>query len=222
LVRKPAKRKPVRKPAKRKPVRKPAKRKPVRKAARRKPARRKTARRVVKRRTTARKPAARKVTRKAAVRRPAPRLKRGPAVKPPFEAYKGSKSYIFASYSHRDMREVFTIIRKLNDGRFRIWYDEGIEPGVEWPEVVGKAILHSGQLMVFMSPSAASSRNVRNEINLAHSEGRNILVIFLRETRLSEGMKLQIGTVQHLNRFDMTEREFLDKLARVLGSDLRN
>ena len=78
------------------------------------------------------------------------------------------------------------------------------------------------QLMVFMSPSAASSRNVRNEINLAHSEGRNILVIFLRETRLSEGMKLQIGTVQHLNRFDMTEREFLDKLARVLGSDLRN
>jgi hypothetical protein len=167
-------------------------------------------------------PAVRKAARKVAARRPAPKPKKGPAVRPPFEAYKGSKSYIFVSYSHGDMREVFTIIRKLNDGRFRIWYDEGIEPGVEWPEVVGKAILRSGQFMVFMSPWAVNSRNVRNEINLAHSESKNILVIFLRETRLSEGMKLQIGTVQHLNRFEMTEREFLDKLSRVLGSELRN
>jgi hypothetical protein len=105
--------------------------------------------------------------------------------------------------------------------RFRIWYDEGIEPGVEWPEVVGRAIMRSRQFLVFMSPSAARSRNVRNEINLAHSEGRAILVVFLQETRLSGGMKLQIGTVQHLNRFEMTEKEFLDKLARVLGSELR-
>lgn len=142
-------------------------------------------------------------------------------MKPPFEAYKGSKPYIFVSYSHSDMREVFGIIRKLNDGRFRIWYDEGIEPGVEWPEVVGRAILRSRQFMVFMSPTAGGSRNVRNEINLAHAEGKNVLVIFLRETRLSGGMKLQIGTVQHLNRFDMTEREFVDKLARVLASELR-
>jgi hypothetical protein len=200
----------ARKPAARKVARKTARRKPVRKALRR------TARKPVLR------PAARKAARKAAVRRPAPKPKRGPAVKPPFEAYTGSKSYIFASYSHGDMREVFNIIRKLNDGRFRIWYDEGIEPGVEWPEVVGKAILHGGQFMVFMSPSAVNSRNVRNEINLAHSESKNILVIFLRETRLSEGMMLQIGTVQHLNRFEMTEREFLDKLSRVLGSELRN
>jgi hypothetical protein len=119
------------------------------------------------------------------------------------------------------MREVFTLIRKLSDSRFRVWYDEGIEPGVEWPEVVGKAILRSRQFLVFMSPAAAGSRNVRNEINLAHAEGRRIIAVFLRETRLSEGMKLQIGTVQHVNRFDMTEREFLNKLSRVLPSELR-
>lgn len=142
-------------------------------------------------------------------------------MKPPFESYKGSKPYIFISYSHGDMRQVFAIIRRLNESRFRVWYDEGIEPGVEWPEVVGKAILRSRQFLVFMSPSAGGSRNVRNEINLAHAEGRKIIVVFLRETRLSGGMKLQIGTVQHLNRFDMTEREFLDKLSRVLPGELR-
>ena len=33
---------------------------------------------------------------------------------------------------------------------------------------------------------------------------------------------LQIGTVQFLSRFEMTEKEFLDKLKKVLSTDLRN
>ena len=120
------------------------------------------------------------------------------------------------------MKEVFSIIKKLNQGRHRVWYDEGIEPGFEWPEVVGKAIVGASQLLVFMSRAATQSRNVRNEINLAFSEHKDILVVYLENTNLSDGMKLQIGAVQHINRFELTEPEFLDKLKTVLSSDLRN
>ena len=120
------------------------------------------------------------------------------------------------------MPEVFGIIKKLGDSRYRIWYDEGIEPGNEWPEVVGKALMGSSQLLVFMSRSAAGSRNVRNEINLAFSEGKNIIVIYLERTTLTEGMKLQIGTVQFVNRFEMGAKEFIDKLKSVLSNDLHN
>jgi hypothetical protein len=148
--------------------------------------------------------------------------RKSPAVKPPFEAYRGSKPYIFASYAHEDMREVFGLIRKLNSARYRLWYDEGIEPGNEWPEVVGKAVLCCSQFMVFMSPAAIESRNVRNEINLASADGKSILVIYLKATDLSEGMRLQIGAVQNLNRYDMTEPEFLDKLRKVLATELRS
>ena len=42
-----------------------------------------------------------------------------PPVKPPVEAYSGAKPYLFASYSHKNMREVFTVIKKLSDSRFR-------------------------------------------------------------------------------------------------------
>jgi len=145
-----------------------------------------------------------------------------PAIRPPFEAYSGSKPYVFISYSHDNMRDVFNIIRKLNANRYRIWYDEGIEPGNEWPEEVGRAILNASQFMVFMSPTAADSRNVRNEINLATSDAKDILVIYLQETQLSEGLRLQIGTVQNLNRYEMTEPEFLDKLKKVLSTELRS
>jgi hypothetical protein len=143
------------------------------------------------------------------------------SIKPPIPAYKGAKSYLFTSYSHKNMRVVFKIIKELSKSRYRIWYDEGIEPGNEWPEVVGKAVVKCSQFLVFMSRNATTSRNVRNEINLAFSENKDILVIFLEDTRLSEGMKLQIGAVQFINKFESTEKEFYSKLKKVLKTDIR-
>ena len=119
------------------------------------------------------------------------------------------------------MREVFGVIRKLADARFRIWYDEGIEPGNEWPEEVGKALTGCRLFVVFMSPQAMESRNVRNEINLASSENKNIMVINLQPVELSEGMKLQIGTVQFINKNELSEDEFMEKLKDALSPELR-
>lgn len=159
---------------------------------------------------------------KTAKPKKSPSAKKKVPVRPPFTAYKGIRPFLFTSYAHKNMKEVFRIIKKLNSSRFRIWYDEGIEPGNEWPEVVGSAIVNCTQFLVFMSPHAADSRNVRNEINLAFSENKDIIVIFLQRTNLSEGMKLQIGTVQFINRFELTDREFSDKLTKVLSNALRN
>jgi len=144
-----------------------------------------------------------------------------PPVRPPIEAYSGSKPYIFASYSHKNMKEVFGVIRELAAARFRIWYDEGIEPGNEWPEEVGKALRGCQLFLVFMSPTAMESRNVRNEINFASSENKSVMVVNLQPVELSEGMKLQIGTVQFINKHEMGSAEFMDKLKRVLDPSLR-
>jgi hypothetical protein len=144
-----------------------------------------------------------------------------PPVRPPIEAYRGNKPYIFASYSHRNMKEVFGVLKKLAAARFRLWYDEGIEPGNEWPEEVGKALTGCQLFVVFMSPAAMESRNVRNEINFASSENKSIMVVNLQQVELSEGMKLQIGTVQFINKHEMSEPDFMEKMKRVLDPGLR-
>jgi hypothetical protein len=205
-------------------------------AAAKKPAARKTtgtkttAKKAASARTTARKTAAGKkpapkAARAAASKKRTARPPRAhgaaPSVKPPVKAYTGSLPYLFVSYAHRDMKTVFSIIRKLGGKRYRIWYDEGIEPGNEWPEIVGKAIIKCSQFVVFMSPWANKSRNVRNEVNLAFTEKRDIIVVFLQETNMTDGMKLQIGTVQHMNRFDMSEKELLAQLTKVLKSSVK-
>jgi hypothetical protein len=62
---------------------------------------------------------------------------------------------------------------------------------------------------------------VRNEINLAFTENKDILVAYLKSAKLTEGMKLQIGTVQSISRLDAPEREFVEKLKKVIGSCVR-
>jgi hypothetical protein len=234
--------------ATRKPTRKTARKRPKATARKKKkPARRKTSAR---KRATARKPrlakrrpaarksrkparrkkpvrrfpkapaaAARKPVRGFTLRRLAARL--GPTIKPPVEAYSGNKPYIFASYSHKNIKEVFWCIKKLAESRYRIWYDEGIEPGNEWPEEVGRALTGCQLFLVFMSPAAMDSRNVRNEINFASSENKSMMVVMLQPAGLSEGMQLQIGTVQFVNKNEMTDTEFLEKMKKVLDPSLR-
>ena len=129
--------------------------------------------------------------------------------KPPFRAYKGSSKYIFVSYAHKNMRKVFHILHQLYKSGYNIWYDEGIEPGTEWPEIIGKAIMNCDQFLVFISGESVRSRNVRNEVNFAFNHHKKMLVVYLENTPLSHGLELQIGTVQSIKKFTMNEKEFL-------------
>ncbi len=48
--------------------------------------------------------------------------------------YKGDRPYIFISYAHKNSDEALAIIHTLQVRGYRVWYDEGIDPGAEWDE----------------------------------------------------------------------------------------
>ncbi|HEY3782666.1 MAG TPA: toll/interleukin-1 receptor domain-containing protein [Fimbriimonadaceae bacterium] len=58
----------------------------------------------------------------------------------PFEAYSGDRPFVFISYAHLDSYEVFKDLVWLHEVGFRVWYDEGIDPGNEWPEEIAIAV----------------------------------------------------------------------------------
>ncbi|MDR0944364.1 MAG: toll/interleukin-1 receptor domain-containing protein [Ruminococcus sp.] len=129
----------------------------------------------------------------------------------PFYAYKGKEPYIFISYSHRDSEKVFSIIRKFNENGYRIWYDEGIDPGNEWPDEIAAALCNCALFVVFISPRSIASENVRNEINFALTKKLPVVAIFLEETELTPGMQLQIGSKQAIMKYNMTDDSFFYK-----------
>ena len=114
------------------------------------------------------------------------------------KAYEGNEKYIFISYAHKDSKTVLSIIEKMQNEGFRIWYDKGIEAGTEWPEYIAEHLINSAAVLVFMSNNSANSQNCRNEINYALQLKKEVLVVYLEETKLTPGMELQIGSLQSL------------------------
>ena len=113
-------------------------------------------------------------------------------------AYEGKEPYIFVSYAHKDTSRVLSIVLKMQVAGLRVWYDEGIEAGAEWPEYIETHLVNAECVVAFMSEAALSSLNCRNEINLALLEKKKILVVYLEETELRYGMKLQLNSVQSI------------------------
>lgn len=140
---------------------------------------------------------------------------------PPFRACTGAAPYVFVSYAHKDARFVFPDIATLHDAGFRIWYDEGIDPGNEWSEEIAKALIGASHFLIFLSANAVNSRNVRREVNLALARDKTVLVIYIEDTVLPPGLELGISDIQAIMRYRMSKATYLQKLLAALPQALK-
>lgn len=128
-------------------------------------------------------------------------------------AYEGNLPYIFVSYAHKDSREVFELIEKLSARGYRIWYDEGIEPGSEWPENIANHLLHADMVLAMITNDSMESINCRREINFALSKNKPFLAVVLEKTKIPAGMELQLSSQQSVLRYNFNDEErFLKKI----------
>ena len=141
---------------------------------------------------------------------------------PPFEAYRGDDPYIFVSYAHRDSKFVFAELENLHNLGYKVWYDEGIEASSEWPEEIANALIGCKVFLVFISPRSTTSVNCRNEINLALNEGKPFLAVHLEESPLPPGLRLRMGDLQAILRYQISEDRYQKKLLNSLDQLLEN
>ena len=125
----------------------------------------------------------------------------------PFESYSGDGPYSFISYAHADKVKVYQTIRAFREKGINIWYDEGIPPAGEWVDELAQAIKKSASFVVFVSPRSVDSRYVRMEVQYALSEHKEILTIFLEETKLPPWVVLMSSTIS----IDISQRDKLDE-----------
>jgi TolB-like protein/Tfp pilus assembly protein PilF len=140
-------------------------------------------------------------------------------VERPFPAYEGDEPYIFVSYAHDDAGLVYAEITQLKEAGFHIWYDEGISPGSEWTEALGNAINHCTQFLYYVSPVSAASRNCRDELLFARELGKPMIALYLEETELPAGLRLSLGSIQALLKYEMAEEDYWRKLHAALKKD---
>lgn len=116
------------------------------------------------------------------------------------QAYRGNEPYVFISYAHADT-EVQDILAELAAKDYRFWYDEGIQSGSDWADVISERIKNCTQFIAFLSDSAVKSENVKDEIHLAVKYKIDMLVIHLENIVLDGGLELHLDRKQALLRY---------------------
>lgn len=136
--------------------------------------------------------------------------------------YEGTQPYIFVSYAHKNDAAVLEIIGALQSRGFRVWYDEGIEAGSEWPESIASHLERAQLVLAFLSPAYLQSDNCRKEMHYALTKKKPVINVYLEQTELSPGMEMQIGNLFALMKYTYpSEAYFYDKLfsAELLDAD---
>ena len=110
--------------------------------------------------------------------------------------YQGKEKFIFISYSHRDTAKVFPIIFNLMENGYRVWYDQGIDPGTEWDENIATHIDTCGYFIAFMSSNYLGSNNCKDELNYARELDKPRLLVYLEDVELPVGMQMRLSRLQ--------------------------
>lgn len=131
-------------------------------------------------------------------------------------AYEGSEKFAFISYAHKDSEKVLKILRRMADEGYRIWYDEGIAPGSEWPENIAQHLNDCAVAVAFVSNNSIASANCRREVTFALAKHKPFLGVLLEPTEMSLGMELQLSAQQCILRHNFAEEE--DFIQKILSS----
>lgn len=95
------------------------------------------------------------------------------------QVYEGNEKYIFISYAHKDSAVVLPIAEELARRGFRIWYDTGLEVGVDFVAKIDERLSGAHCVLVFHSERLLASRACANEIAMAYANKTPVVLAFL-------------------------------------------
>lgn len=132
--------------------------------------------------------------------------------------YEGQEPYIFFSYCHDDQDIVYPIMEQMGTDGYRIWYDDGIHPGADWPAVIAEHIDRCAIFIAAVTSRSAESHNCRNEIIEAVNENKAFVPIIMEKFQMPLGIKFQLGSGQYIVKYNISsESDFFTKLYQSQG-----
>lgn len=148
---------------------------------------------------------------------PSEATKNGIAATCSVKPYKGDDEYVFVSYSHLDSVDVYQTISRLQELGINVWFDKGgISASCEYAETIGSKIEAAKHVLIMISHNSVNSEFVRKELQMTFDCNKKPICIFLEQTELSPGMKLQIGIYQHIYRTGLNETEFIECIREAI------
>lgn len=126
--------------------------------------------------------------------------------------YEGENKYIFVSYCHKDKAAVYPVVEQLAKEGYRVWYDEGIDPGSEWPEVIAAHLYGCQVCIAFISKNSVESHNCKREVNFALLKQKPFISVVIEDVKMSLGMEMQLSATRAIFKYKLSDSEFYSTL----------
>lgn len=130
------------------------------------------------------------------------------------------KHDIFISYSRKDKDIVLPYVEQINDALGRdCWLDlHGIESGVEFEDIIIKAIDECQVVLFMLSDSSLASKWTKREVYYAESGGKRIVPILVDGEQLRGWFNFHFGSVDFINiRSEEHKEKLVQNLRNWLG-----
>ena len=135
--------------------------------------------------------------------------------------YMGDDPYVFISYSHAETETALEIVERLQKEGFRVWYDEGIEPGSKWDEIIAAHVKNCGCFLALISGKYIDSENCKDELFFAKDKKKPSALIYLEDVELTDGLNMRQGRLQaiHMYKYKDHPERFYEKVYAAQGID---
>ena len=127
-------------------------------------------------------------------------------------AYCGKEPYAFVSYSHMNFDETMSFVGVLQKSNIPIWFDEGIEAGSEYAEIIAERLGHASAFIFLITPDSIKSEFVRKELRMALDLKIKPICIYLKKTTLTPGMEIQLNIYEQIRKYEMSDDAFWRKV----------
>jgi formylglycine-generating enzyme required for sulfatase activity/dienelactone hydrolase len=88
----------------------------------------------------------------------------------------------FISYSREDSEFALRLAHDLKAAGAAVWIDQiDIHAGEAWDNAIEDALIEAPRMILVLSPGAARSSNVRNEISFAMEQGKTVIPVLYRD-----------------------------------------
>ena len=117
-----------------------------------------------------------------------------------FRPYEGTRPFLFISYPHASSEQIVPAIKTLHDRGFRLWYDEGIPAGSDWPGNIARHMSTCSAVIFFQTEKSLASPNCFSEIRTAVRAGKPLMVIPLDTSVPDDDWQPLLATALELPR----------------------
>ena len=146
---------------------------------------------------------------------PVPSALPAPVPQPPHRASGVQPPDVFIAYSRKDLETCKHVVAALRSEGLEVFFDQYIEGGEEWREIIASNIKSCSVFMVLFSANSLKSPQVRKEVNHATDNSRSIVPLMIENVKLDGGLALELNGINFIPYFENPQQRLPEAVEKA-------